>query len=462
MIGIRRLSATASVARDNEAARLERNPDTSGLQPGKECQRDACAPVKQATPALRPVEMKSQCAVAPRNGNGKDGRVHVLFHTSTLRGGGAEQHLLRLVNHLDRERFRVSLALVKTTGPYEATVASDVKKYYLTGNSRGSSTIGMLRSIRPLRRIMQRERPDLVFSLIELANFANIFAARGVASRPKVVIGVQTPPSIAYRHTLHPIARLIFRMIPRLYPRADRVVALSKGVAADLMSVASGTKDRVAVIPNAGVGADLGEKLREPVTDDVPSRPLLVACGRLKALKGFDYLIDALVEVRKTIPASLWIVGEGEEQAALEMKIRRLGLEHCVRLLGFQSNPFKYMAAADVFVLSSLYEGFGNVIVEAMACGVPVVATDCPYGPGEIIEDGKNGILAPPANAEGLAASILRVLNNESIRQGLSAEGKTRAHDFDARTIAAAYGDLFLSVVNGSAEAAAKTKAGRL
>jgi len=400
---------------------------------------------------------------APPNGNGRPraagnwqpgGQLHILFYTSTLGGGGAEKHLLRVVNHLDRKKFRVSLALIKPSGEFEPAVADDVKKYFLTANSTGSSTIGMLKSIRPLRRIIERERPDLVFSVIELANFANIYASTRVTPPPKVVIGVQTPPSIAYRQSLHPIARLMLRLIPRVYPRADSVVALSKGVAADLVSIAACTTGRVSVIHNAGVEADLREKLQDRLlADDLPQRPLLVACGRLKALKGFDYLLDALVEVRKTIPASLWIIGEGEQRAALETKIKRLRLGDAVKLLGFQQNPFKYMAAADLFVLSSLYEGFGNVIVEAMACGVPVVATDCPYGPGEIIEDGKNGILAPPANALALAAAILRVLKDESMREKLSFEGRDRANDFDAQTIADAYGELFLKVVNGPAVA---------
>jgi glycosyltransferase involved in cell wall biosynthesis len=402
-------------------------------------------------------ETKPHGLVAPLNGNGKRktaSKLHILFYTSTLGGGGAEKHLLRVLNHLDREKFRVSLALVKPSGQFEPAVAADVTKYYLTGNREGSSTLGMLRSIRPLRRLIRRERPDLIFSVIELANFGNIFAARGIMPAPKIVIGVQTPPSIAYSHSRHPISRLMLRLIPRVYPRADRVVALSKGVAADLVLIASGTEGRVAVIHNAGVEADLREKLKEALSpEEVPQRPLLLACGRLKALKGFDYLLDALVEVRKTVPASLWIVGEGEERLTLELKIRRLGLEGCVRLLGFQENPFKYMAAADLFVLSSLYEGFGNVIVEAMACGVPVVATNCPYGPGEIIEDGRNGILAPPADAAALAAAILRVLSDENIKQKLSIEGKDRANDFEAHAIAAAYGELFLNVVNGSSPA---------
>ncbi len=389
--------------------------------------------------------------LTPASKGHRERELHVLFYASTLGGGGAEKHLLRLANHLDREKFRVSLALIRGAGQFEPVVAADVTKYYLTRNTNGSSTIGMLKSVRPLRRIMERDRPDLVFSVLELANFANIFAARGIESPPKIVVGVQTPPSIAYRRAMHPISRLIFRLIPVIYPRADKVVALSQGVAKDLLLIASGTKNRVAVIHNAGVDSELREKLGEEISaNHLPGRPLLVACGRLKALKGFDYLLDALVEVRKTFPANLLIIGEGEERSSLEMKIKRLRLGDSVRLLGFQENPFKYMAAADLFVLSSLYEGFGNVIVEAMACGVPVVATDCPYGPREIIEDGVNGILVPPADVSGLAAGILRVLGDASLQARLSHNGRERAQDFDAQNIADAYGELFLKIANGS------------
>jgi glycosyltransferase involved in cell wall biosynthesis len=398
-------------------------------------------------------ELKLHNVVSPlhANGNGNGRRkLHILFHTSTLGGGGAEKHLQRVMNHLDRETFRVSLAVVKGSGEFEQTLAGDVTKHHLTQNGAGSSsTIGMLKSIRPLRRVIETEQPDLLFSVIELANFASVFAAHKTSPAPKVVIGVQTPPSIAYHHTIHPISRLIFRLIPRVYAHADRLVALSKGVADDLTLVASATRGRVEVIHNAGVDADLRDQSNEAIcADDLPGRPLLVACGRLKALKGFDYLLDALVMVRKVVPANLCIIGEGGERSALEARIKRLGLQSCVRLLGFQENPFKYMAAADVFVHSSLYEGFGNVIVEAMACGAPVVATDCPHGPREIIEDGRNGILAPPANAAALAKAILRVLTDRHLREQLAAAGKLRANDFEAQRIADAYGQLFLDVLN--------------
>jgi glycosyltransferase involved in cell wall biosynthesis len=143
-------------------------------------------------------------------------------------------------------------------------------------------------------------------------------------------------------------------------------------------------------------------------------------------------------------------MGVGELQQCLEEQIRALGLTHCVRLLGFQQNPYQYMAAADVFALSSIFEGFGNVIVEAMACGTPVVATDCPYGPAEIISDGVNGLLVPPARADALASALLRVLTDPALKKQLSCNGQKRSQDFHAQAIASAYGEMFLRVVNGT------------
>jgi len=215
---------------------------------------------------------------------------------------------------------------------------------------------------------------------------------------------------------------------------------------------------RTTVIYNAGVESEVIEKARERVpADEMPDAPLIVACGRLKALKGFSSLIDALAEVRKFIPAHLWIIGDGEQRSFLEKKIRRRGLEGCVRLLGFQQNPFKYMAAADLFVLSSRFEGFGNVIIEAMACGAPVVATDCPFGPGEIIKDGKNGILVAPDSTGALAEGMLRVLTDKELKKRLASGGATRSLDFDAKVITRAYEELFLHVAGVSGTSGVKS-----
>jgi glycosyltransferase involved in cell wall biosynthesis len=395
-------------------------------------------------------EPESVSARAPRSvvgpGN-SSGRLRVLFFTSTLGGGGAEKHLLRIANHLDREKFDVSLAVVKPCGEFESSLSPDVRKYHLNRRGAGSTTVRMFQSIKPLRQVIRRERPGLIFSVIDLANLVNVTAGRGMAGRPKIVLGVQTPPSIAYGHSRHPVSRLMLRLIPRLYPKADQIIALSKGVAADLAALSPRMRERLTVIYNAGVEAEVLAGARESVpANELPDAPLVVACGRLKTVKGFSTLLDALALVRQFIPAHLWIVGEGEQRPFLEKKIERLGLQDCVRLVGFQQNPFKYMAAADLFVLSSLFEGFGNVIVEAMACGVPVVATDCPFGPGEIIADGENGLLVAPASATALADGILRVLRDEELKKRLARGGRVRSHDFDAQAITRAYEELFLQV----------------
>ncbi|HEV7890130.1 MAG TPA: glycosyltransferase [Pyrinomonadaceae bacterium] len=402
--------------------------------------------VSQAKPAIERTSRH-----APGDGNGDAPRaLKLLFVTTVLGGGGAEKHLLRVANHLDRERFRVSVALVKPEGEFESALAGDVKKFYLNPRRDGSTTVRSLRSAGPLRRLIEAERPDLVFSVIDLVNLVSVYAARGARPRPKVVLGVQTPPSIAYG-SWHPVSKLILSLMPHMYPGADAVVALSKGVAEDLNALVPRTRDRVTVIHNAGVEPEVRVSAQESLSpEERPSGPLVVACGRLKPLKGFAHLIDAVAEVRKTVPAHLWIVGEGEQRAELERQAERLGLKDCVRLLGFQENPYRYMAAADVFVLSSLFEGFGNVIVEAMACGAPVVATDCPYGPREIIRDGENGLLVEPASAASLARGILRVLTDGELKTRLAANGLARARDFEAESIAGEYGELFLRIANGA------------
>ena len=380
-------------------------------------------------------------------------KLHVLFFVSRLNGGGAEMHMLRVMNHLDRSRFRVSLAVTRPAGSFESALAEDVRMHVLGTGGSDSTTVRMLRAVGPLRRLMSEERPDVVCSVMELANIVNVRAARGAEPRPRVVLGVQTPPSIALRYKFHPVNALALKIVPRVYPQADRVVALSRGVAEDVASLAPGVRGRVSVIYNAGVEDGVAEKAREPLGEHEGdgTGPLVVACGRLKSLKGFNYLIDAVAEVRKGgLPARLWIVGEGEERRSLEGQVERLGLGGAVRLLGFQSNPFKFMAAADVFVLSSLFEGFGNVIVEAMACGTPVVATDCPYGPAEIITDGRDGLLVPPADAGALARALSRVLGDAGLRESLAREGLKRAEDFRAETIAGAYGELFREVAGGT------------
>lgn len=357
-------------------------------------------------------------------------------------------HLLRLLNHLDRDRFRVSVAVSRGGGCYEADLESDVALHVLKTGGGRSSTWRMLRAMAPLQTLLREQQPDVLCAVLDHAGVAALLAARPFAGRMATVVCVQNPPAATYRNRLHPGRALVRAGMHSLFPRAHAVVALSRGVAADLAAMIPALSKSIRVIPNAGWDGTARSRAAEPLPP--PGRPaaeaLIVACGRLTAQKGFSVLLAAMAVVRATLPARLWIVGEGPERGRLERTAAALGLEPYVRFCGWQRNPFRYMAAADLFVLSSLWEGFGNVVVEAMASGAPVVSTDCPHGPAEIIEDGVSGLLVPPGDAGALAKAMLRVLGDPVLAARLAENGRVRAQAFHAARVAAEYGALFEQV----------------
>jgi len=175
--------------------------------------------------------------------------------------------------------------------------------------------------------------------------------------------------------------------------------------------------------------------------------PIIIAVGRLTKAKDYPTFLRAFSLICKKRKAHLVILGEGEERKNLENLIHKLNLPENVAFLGFQKNPYKYMQKASVFVLSSKREGFPNVIVEAMTCGVPVISTNCQSGPNEIIKNGENGILVPVGDEKALAEAILKVLNNHSLRQKFSEQGRKKAQDFTAEKSIKEYEKLFQEVL---------------
>jgi glycosyltransferase involved in cell wall biosynthesis len=370
--------------------------------------------------------------------------IKVLFFTPSLGGGGAEKHLLRVVNHLDRQRFCPAIAVVRSGGSYESALVEDVPLHVLETGRIPSSTVQMIRALRPLRKLVQQEKPDILCSVLGHANTIAALAIRNLPNRPKLVLSVQNPPSLETQTAW--ISSLFRAFVPYVYPQADRVIALSRGVADDLQRLVPGICDRTDVIYNAGVDSQVLEGATEQLSQAIP-RPLIVTCGRLAEQKGYSYLLEAFAQVRRVLPASLWILGEGKLRSQIEQQIQALGLSEDVKLLGFQPNPYSYMAAADVFVLASIYEGFGNVLVEAMACGTPVISTDCPFGPGEIITHNLNGLLVPPSDSNTLAKVILNLLSDPFLQRQLAESGQRRAQDFQSRAIASAYGQVFQDLI---------------
>lgn len=374
--------------------------------------------------------------------------MEVLFYTSSLGGGGAEKHVQRIANAIREMGHQVTVAIARSGGSYEQDLSDEVEMITLSEGWLDSSTWRLMRSVRPLRKYISEHCPDVVCSVMDHVNVRLLRALSGLEDPPPAVISVQNNPERRFGEKAGWRNRLLHWRMQQSYDEADQIVALSQGVAQQLVEMGLADSDRLTVIHNAGLDDEIYETKELPINERaVPGEPLVIACGSLTEQKGYPYLLDAFHRVRGKREAKLWILGEGEQREYIESEISALGLEEDVELLGFRDNPFKFMAAADVFVLSSLWEGFGNVVVEAMACGTPVVSTDCPYGPGEIITHGETGLLVSPADSKALAEALLRVLDDRELRERLAENGRERARDFHAAEIGRQYLELFRELV---------------
>lgn len=380
--------------------------------------------------------------------------MDILLFTSSLGAGGAEKLCQRLANVMSQRGHQVAVAVARQGGRYESDLSGEVELLVLSEGWIDSSTWRLIRSVRPLRRYLSEQHPDIVLSFMDHVNVRLIRAVKDLNDPPPVVLSVHNNPQIRFGGDAGLRNRVLFWRMKRSYPHADRIVSVSKGVAKQLKEMGLTTDDQACVIYNATVDEALYKAKQEPLRTHTPpeNAPLLLACGSLTRQKGYPYLLEAFRDIRDQRDVKLWILGEGDKREEIEEQIRALSLEEDVMLLGFRENPFKFMAAADVFVLSSLWEGFGNVIVEAMACGAPVVATDCPYGPGEIISHEENGLLVPPANAGALSEAVGRLLEDKNLRGQFAEHGRERAQDFHAKAIGEQYLDLCEEVVADTKE----------
>lgn len=296
-----------------------------------------------------------------------------------------------------------------------------------------------------LKEYLQIRRPRALLAAGHRSNLLAIAAARSstgnvLAEGIRLVLSVHNALSPGLRQ-LDPLRRwLRLRAIRRSYPLADAVICVSAGVADDFVSRVPFPRDRLNVIHNPIAAAgDLsaadGPKDCHPWL--APGQPpVILAAGRLTRQKAFDNLVRAFARLDCQPLPRLLILGEGNERAALEHQAVQLGIADRVSLAGFVRNPRLHMAHAALFVLSSEWEGFGNVLVEAMSVGTPVVATDCPSGPREILKDGALGPLVPPGDPDALAAAMRQMLE---MPQPPAWELKARAQDFAPACIASRY-----------------------
>jgi glycosyltransferase involved in cell wall biosynthesis len=313
---------------------------------------------------------------------------------------------LILAKDLARRGWSVDLVVADATGPLLPEVSPQVRLVGLGAHRVTTSVV-------PFARYLRRWRPDAVLTAMTHANLTAIVAVALAVIRTRLVVTEHQHLSTSLAGPTRRRERLFPRLIRTLYPRATEVVAVSEGVADDLA--------RRTGLPRSSVRVEkIPIRIEELRTLGVaPPRhpwfgagepPVVLGVGRLTRQKDFRTLVRAFRQVRNERRARLMLLGEGEERPMLEALLAELDLTEDVQMMGFVPNPYPYFGAADLFVLSSLWEGLPTVLLEAMVFGLPIVSTDCPSGPEEILEGGRCGALVPtedpPALARAMAAAL--------------------------------------------------------
>ena len=321
--------------------------------------------------------------------------------------GGVERMLVSLIRGFVDLGQAVELVLVRAESPHLARLPAQVRRVPL-------GTDHTLLAAPALARYLRQRRPAALLAAKDRAGRTAVLARAlaGTGTPIALRLGTHLSTAMAGRGVL---ARwLRYLPIRLLYPRIERIVAVSNGVAADTARIARLPLESISVIRNPVITPELAAQAAQPCPHpwlEAGGAPVIVAAGRFQRQKDFPTLIRAFSQVRMRRDCRLLILGDGRGREGLESLIAELGLAGVVDLPGFQRNPYPYLARAALFVLSSAWEGSPNVLTEAMALGVPVVSTDCPSGPAEILDGGRFGPLVPVGDADALAAAMEATLD---------------------------------------------------
>lgn len=364
----------------------------------------------------------------------------ILFVIPSFCGGGAERALVLLLKYLDRERFAPVAVTLDSQNAYADDFPVDVRNICL--NKRGK--LDNLRIVFALAKVFKDEAPDVIVSVLPTTNMLSVLAKKLSKVASPLLLTEQGNLTLDIDKSDKRFIRR--RLIRRIYPRADGYICVSNGVRDDLVENWGINAGKTVVINNP-VETERVKALATEEADHPWFRQgldVIVSCGRLTVQKNYPLLLRAFAGVLKARPDTrLLMLGEGELAMALSSYAKELGVADKVDFLGFQKNPFRFIAAGRAFVMSSLWEGFPLVLIEAMTCGSPVISTRCPSGPEELITDGGDGLLVPVNDENALSGAILRLLTDERLRKRIGLAGAGRAVDFSAEKIARDYERLF-------------------
>ncbi|MGC9219941.1 MAG: glycosyltransferase [Solirubrobacteraceae bacterium] len=358
----------------------------------------------------------------------------IVFLLPELAGGGAERACAMLASSLPRERFEPLLLLQHRT-VRQYPVASHVQVLELGIDNPGRALI-------PLRRTLGKLAPAAVYAALPHLNAMAVAAAWTMSRRPRVIVSVHNNTALEYAD----LGKRWLRIgEPLTYALADAVVCVSQGVADTLRTLTPHGQNKVRVIPNPVDVAEIARSSRQ--VSDHPwfqgEHRVVLAAGRLVPQKDYPMLLRAFTLVHATCPdARLLILGEGPLRQQLSSEVKELGLSGLVEMPGRVDNPYPYFAAAACLAQASRYEGFGMALVEAQAASCPVAATDCPYGPAEVLDHGRLGLLSAVGDPAGFAGNVVRLLDDPALAAQLREEGLVAARNYAPEKVAASLADL--------------------
>jgi len=333
-----------------------------------------------------------------------------VFFLAHLKAGGAERVMITVANYVAACGYAVSMVLVRKEGELLDNVSDKVEVIDLQSKR-------MLTVLPKLVKYLKNTEPDVLISTLDYANVTALIAKKIARVPTKIVIRIANTISLTFQQKKINVW-LSKLLAPHTYSWANVIIAVSKGVKEDLLATISLPEDKIHVIYNPVIRDEIFKKAHQPL-DHVWLKdrdvPLILCVGRLWEQKDFPNVLKALkILLSEGIETRLLILGEGPERPHLEKLIDEAGLSEYVALPGFADNPYAYMQHADVYVLASRFEGLPNALIEAMALGCPVVSTDCPSGPNEILDGGKYGYLTPVGDSLALATAIKNTLSGQT------------------------------------------------
>ncbi len=386
--------------------------------------------------------------------------VKLLMLITSLAGGGAERVASELSLHLDPQIQRQIVTLTN-----DVSYPSNTPPLSLNFNFRSPKMLSFLWVLffgtMKYRRLLNERKPDISMSFLTLDNFINILANLG-KRQSKTILQIHIALSMKFQHSI--LDTIAKQLVTILYNRADLIVAVSEGVKQELIQEFNIRPELVKVVYNPN---DIG-KIETLATEHVDDKwfngeiPIVFNLGRLTEQKGQWHLIRAFSNVRETVPCKLVIRGSGELKPYLEELVADLGLSADVKFMDWQDNPYKYISKSSLYVSSSLWEALPYAIIEAMACGCPIIATNCKYGPKEILNDGEFGILTSPLDGViytardpltpqelELSNAITDLILNKGLRLDLSNRSKIRSHKFNLDRATSTYLAIFNAISQG-------------